>query len=293
MRHRFPAPDFRAIFAVTLVHFTGDFYSAFIGPLFPAFIDKLDLSLAQVGIIAGVSRLLAFVVQPPVGYLADRYPGRWFILGGLLLAVVFIPLAGLATSFWTLLFFVAAGSVGSSMFHPPAAGMIPLHSGSKIGLSMSIFNTGGTFGFAVGPVFITWFAAAFGLGALPATMLIGLAISAYLFHAVPKPRSEGLAGLGFFGALKNSLGTVWRSVALIWVVMVLRAVVGQSFLTFMPVFYVSRGYSLVAAGAMFSLFTVAGTLSGIFCGHLSDRIGYRPIFFTSHAQMVHTQNQLQ
>ena len=164
--------------------------------------------------------------------------------------------------------------------------MVPLYSGRKIGLSMSIFNTGGTFGFAVGPVFITWFAAAYGLGAIPVTMVFGLALSAYLFFAVPQPRSEGLAGLGFIGALQDSLGTVWKSVALIWLVMVLRAVVGQSFLTFMPVFYVNKGYSLVSAGAMFSLFTVAGTISGILGGHLSDRIGYKPIFFAAFAVMT-------
>jgi FSR family fosmidomycin resistance protein-like MFS transporter len=285
MTDRNAEPDFRAIFAITLVHFTGDFYSAFTSPLFPAFIDKLSLSLTQVGVIAGVSRFLAFVVQPSVGYLADRSQGRWFILGGLLLAVIFIPLSGLAASFWALLFFIAIGSIGSSMFHPPVAGMVPLYSGRKVGLSMSIFNTGGTFGFAVGPVFITWFAAAFGLGAVPVTMVFGLAVSTYLFFAVPRPRSEGLAGLGFFGALKNSLGEVWKSVALIWLVMVLRAVVGQSFLTYMPVYFVGKGHSLTAAGAMFSLFTVAGTLSGILSGHLSDKVGYKPIFYTAHTLM--------
>jgi FSR family fosmidomycin resistance protein-like MFS transporter len=155
-----------------------------------------------------------------------------------------------------------------------------------MGLSMSIFNTGGTFGFAVGPVFITWFVAAFGLGALPATMLIGLVVSVYLFYAVPRPRSEGLAGMGFVGALRNSLGAVWKSVTLIWLVMVLRAVVGQSFLTYMPVYYVDEGYPLTAAGTMFSLFTVAGTLSGIGCGHLSDKMGYKPLFFAAHTLMV-------
>ena len=35
--------------------------------------------------------------------------------------------------------------------------------------------------------------------------------------------------------------------------MVLRAVVGQSMLTFMPVLYVSRGYSVVAAGVMIAV----------------------------------------
>jgi MFS family permease len=63
-------------------------------------------------------------------------------------------------------------------------------------------------------------------------------------------------------------------------------VVGQSFLTFMPVFYVQKGYSLVAAGVMFSLFTIAGTVSGIVSGYLSDRIGYKSIFMVTHFLMT-------
>ena len=65
--------NLKVIFALTLVHFTGDFYSAFTTPLFPVFMEKLNLSLAQIGFIAGLNRFLAFIVQPTVGYLADRY----------------------------------------------------------------------------------------------------------------------------------------------------------------------------------------------------------------------------
>jgi len=93
--------------SLTLVHFTGDVYSSFISPLLPVFFDKFSLSLTQVGFLAGVSRFLAFIVQPSAGYLADRYSTRFFILGGPLLAIVFIPLVGYATSFWTLILFIA------------------------------------------------------------------------------------------------------------------------------------------------------------------------------------------
>ncbi len=278
--------NFKIIFALTLVHFTGDFYSAVINPLFPLFVEKLNLSLAQVGIIAGMVRLLAFIVQPSVGYLADRYQTRGFLLGGLLLTVVFIPLSGIAPSFWILLPCIAVGSIGSAMFHPSVTGMVPLYAGRSAGLSMSIFNTGGTLAFAVGPLFITWYAANFGLEAVPGTMVIGLAVAAFLYFVVPQPQSEGLQKMGFWGTLRETLGPAAKPIFLIWVVMVLRAAVGQSFLTFMPVLYVSKGYSLVSAGLMFSLFTLAGTISGILCGHISDRIGFKPIFLFTHALMI-------
>jgi FSR family fosmidomycin resistance protein-like MFS transporter len=64
--------DVKVIFALTLVHFTGDFYISFISPLLPVFAEKFSLTLAQVGLITGINRLLAFIVQPSAGYLADR-----------------------------------------------------------------------------------------------------------------------------------------------------------------------------------------------------------------------------
>lgn len=278
--------NLKVLFALTLIHFTGDFYTSFINPLFPVFVDKLGLSLTQVGIIAGTMRLLAFIIQPTVGYLADRYQTRAFIFIGLSLTIVFIPLSGVAPNFWVLLLCVALGSVGSSMFHPSVTGMVPVYAGSKAGFSMSVFNTGGTLAFGLGPLFITWYVAFFGLTAMPVTMIGGLLVLAYLLTVVPKPQSEGLRRAGFFETLKESLGSAWKAVALIWLVMFLRAVVGQSFLTFMPVLYVQEGLSVVSAGGIYALFLVSGTVSGLLAGHISDRIGFKPVFLFSFLFMA-------
>lgn len=278
--------NLKILFALTLVHFTGDFYTSFISPLFPVFVANLGLSLTQVGIIAGTMRLLAFIIQPTVGYLADRYQTRAFILTGLSLTIVFIPLSGIAPNFWLLLLCVAFGSVGSSMFHPSVTGMVPVYAGSKAGFSMSVFNTGGTLAFGLGPLFITWYVAMFGMTAMPLTMIAGLLVLAFLLRVIPKPQSEGLRRAGFFGALKESLGSAWKAIALIWLVMFIRAIVGQSFLTFMPVLYVREGFSVVSAGAIYSIFLVSGTLSGLLSGHISDRIGFKPVFLFSYFFMA-------
>ncbi|MGD2126086.1 MAG: MFS transporter [Desulfobacteraceae bacterium] len=274
--------DVKVIFALALVHFTGDFYASFVHPLLPLFVQKLSLSLTQVGLIAGVSRFFAFIVQPPAGYIADHYRTRLFVLGGPLLAVVFIPFVGVAPSFLLLLLFICFGSIGSAMFHPTSAGMVPSYAGSHPGFSMSIFNMGGTFAFGVGPLFITYFVHTYGLEASPFTMIIGFPLVALLIMIVPFPGGEGLGKLGFIGSIRETLGTVWKSIVLIWVVMVLRSFVTQSFLTFLPVFYANEGHSLISIGAIVSIFTVAGALSGLLAGHLSDRVGYKPVFFTAH-----------
>ncbi|MGD9241200.1 MAG: MFS transporter [Desulfobacterales bacterium] len=280
----------KIILALTLIHFIGDFYNSFIIPLLPLFIDKFALTLAQAGLITGLSRFLAFVVQPPVGYLADRHPSRFFALGGPLLVMVFIPLTGITTSFWMLVLCVCLGSVGSSMFHPTAAGMVEPYAGRHFGLALSIFGTGGTLSFAIGPIFISWFVGRYGLSATPFSMILGFAVFAFLCISVPVPQASTIKNRGFIGSLKEIFGPVWLPIVLICLVMTLRAFAGQSFMTFLPVMVARQGYSLVSIGALVSLFSVAAVLSGLLAGHLSDRIGFKPVFIS--ALLLATPNML-
>jgi FSR family fosmidomycin resistance protein-like MFS transporter len=276
----------RIILTLTLIHFIGDFYNAFVTPLLPLFVDKFALSLAQAGLITGVSRFLAFVIQPQVGYLADRYPSRYFPLVGLLVVTVFISLTGVSPWFWLLLLFISLGSIGSSMFHPTAAGMISDFAGKHLGFSLSVFNMGGTLAFAAGPLFIAWQVSNFGLQSMPWAIVIGLVAVAILYKTLPPPPDTGLGGESLLGSIKTTFGAVWKPIVLIWLVMALRAFVSQSFMTFLPVLYAQEGYSLMSLGAMISLYTVAGAMSGLLAGHLSDRIGFKSIFLVFHTLSV-------
>jgi FSR family fosmidomycin resistance protein-like MFS transporter len=281
-----PRAYWKILTAFSLVHFSGDFYSSFITPLYPIFVENMGLSLAQVGFLAGVSRFLMFIVQPMSGYWADRHPSRSFILIGLLMPIVFIPLAGTTTGFYGLLLCIVIGSTGSSLFHPPVTGMVPLYAGRSLGLAMSIYNTAGTLAFGVGPIFITWYVARYGLAAMPLTMVLGLLIWVYFYWVIPKPEGEGTPQFGFLGTLSHTLGAVWQPILLIWTVMVMRSLVGQSLMTFMPVIWVQQGYSIVSAGILFSIFTISGTVAGILCGHLSDRMGYKRLLWITHGLMT-------
>ena len=273
--------DVKVIFTLTLVHFTGDFYSAFIIPLLPTFVEKLSLSLTQVGLLTGINHLMAFIVQPLAGYLADHYRTRSFVFGGLIISIVFIPLVGIAPSFLVLLFFITLGSIGSSMYHPQCAGLISNYAGRHFNFSMSVFNTGGTFAFGLGPIFITFFVSSYGLEATPYTMVLGLAVIVFLFKSIPIPEGEGLANLGFIGSIRDVMGATWKPIVMIWIVMVLRAYTTQSFLTFVPVMYAQEGHSIISIGAIVSLFIVAGAISGLIAGYISDRVGYKPVFYIS------------
>jgi MFS transporter, FSR family, fosmidomycin resistance protein len=273
----------KVIFALFFVHFSGDFFMSFVNPLLPVLADKLALTMTQVGLVAGLSRALAFVIQPTVGYIADHYRTRFFILGGPILTALFIPFLGVVNSFSLVLVFVVLGSLGSSMFHPTAAGMVSDHAGKNLGFSMSLFHLGGTAAFGIGPLFVTWYVNRFELTALPYVSLIGVGTVTLLFLIVPKPETEGLANLGFIGSIRDALGAVWKPIVLIWFLIVLRTFVSQSFMTFAPIMFSREGYSLIDLGRIIAAYVIAGSISGVIAGHVSDRVGYRPLFLVSYA----------
>ncbi len=91
---------------------------------------------------------------------------------------------------------------------------------------------------------------------------------------------------GFLETLRQTLGSVWQPLLLIWIAMVMRSVVGQSLMTFMPVLWVQKGHTIVSAGILFSIFTISGTAAGILCGHLSDRMGYKRLLWITHGLMT-------
>lgn len=273
----------KAISALFLIHFTGDFFYSFIQPLLPVLVDKFTLNMTQVGLITGVSTIMGLLIQPIFGYMADHFKTRGLLLIGSLVGMLCIPQVGIAPYFWVVLLLIGFGSIGSAIYHPIAAGMVSVYAGRRTGLSMSIFGLGGTLGFTIGPIVSTAYVTLMGLHRLPILTLPGLVVFVMLVFMIPASDGAGHARKDLIGSIRESIGDVWKPVALIWSLAVSRAFVVQAILTFMPVFAASEGHSLVSVGSLVSLFTAGGALSAIVCGHLVDRIGFRPIYFFSFA----------
>jgi FSR family fosmidomycin resistance protein-like MFS transporter len=273
----------KAIFALFLIHFIGDFFQSFIRPMLPVLADKFSLNLTQVGMITGIATFMAFLIQPIFGYLADRYRTRLILLIGSLVGAICIPLAGIAPYFGIVLLLIGMGSISSAIYHPTAAGMVSAHAGRRTGLSMSIFGLGGTLAFALGPVVFAGYITLWGLHRLPYLTPVGLSVFVLLFVLIPASDGKSLTQRDFMGSLRESIGEVWKPVVTIWAIAFSRAFVEQTLLTFMPVLTASEGHSLVSVGSILSLFTVGGSVSAIASGHLVDRIGYKPVYLFSFA----------
>jgi FSR family fosmidomycin resistance protein-like MFS transporter len=263
---------------LAFAHFTIDAYSSFFSPLLPLLVTKLDLSMTRVGTLVALASLASSLSQPLFGWLADRIRRPWFVAFGPLTAAVFLSLIGLAPGYGALVALLMLGGIGVAAFHPQAAA---LSSGlaERRAMAMSVFVTGGTLGFALGPLYAVSIVGTFGLertwiAAIPGLLVSGLLLAWFMRvqaqakRPVTRPRLAGLL-------------PVWRPLTLLYFAVVCRSAVSYGFMTFLPLHLHARGWGVAQGGSVLTAYLVSGALGGFLGGWLADRWGGRRVVLRS------------
>lgn len=186
-----PPSAARVALVVAMAHGLNDAYAAFVPPLLPRIMDRMGLTIALAATLAMTFSIAASVLQPLLGYMADRYGRRIFVVVGPLVCGVFVSSMGLAPSFGVLLVLLTLGGLGSAAFHPPGASYaVRLSEGKGSGMRMSVFSFGGTAGFAMGPLLAVFLVQWRGLDGLWVAMLPVIVLTPVLFLALPSGRAE-------------------------------------------------------------------------------------------------------
>jgi FSR family fosmidomycin resistance protein-like MFS transporter len=263
---------------LAFAHFTIDAYSSFFSPLLPLLVTKLHMSLTQVGGLVALAAVTSSFAQPVWGWIADRVERPWFVAFGPVVAAIFLSGVGLAPSYAALVALLMLGGLGVSAFHPQAA-VLAGELGEKRSLAMSIFITGGTLGFSLGPLFAVSVANRFGIertwiAALPG-LLVAIVLMGWFSRVAPRARHVGARP-----ALAE-LRPVARPLTLLYVAVVCRSAVSYGFMTFLPIHLHERGYSIAAGGAMTTAYLALGALGGFGGGWLADRWGGRRVVVSS------------
>ena len=231
------------ILLMAAAHLMADGYGNIYAPMLPILIPRLKLSLAAAGTLTMLFQIAASVAQVGFGHLADRWRPRTLIRVGPVVSVVILSLIGLASSRETLALILVVGGLGAAAFHPPAAALAHRLGGDRRGLAMSVYITGGTLGFSLGPLCFAPFAERFGLEWTPILALPGLAVVAFFLRRVPPIPLHPSAHRGF-----AALRPYAKPLALLYAVVVLRTLASLTFATFVPVMLTRRGLSLGEAG---------------------------------------------
>ena len=143
---------FGILFIVSFCHLLNDTMQSMIPALFPVLKEDFSLSFAQIGAITLVLQVTSSILQPFVGFYADKHHHSWQLSVSMLFTLSGILLLSYATSYEMILMAVVLMGCGSSIFHPQASQVAQVASGGRKGLAQSIFQVGGNGGYSIGPL---------------------------------------------------------------------------------------------------------------------------------------------
>jgi FSR family fosmidomycin resistance protein-like MFS transporter len=267
--------DARGVLLMSWAHFAHDLYPSFLGVLVPAIQAKLGVSLFWASAMVPAQQLPS-IVQPFLGYVADRTSRRWFVVLSPAVAALALSSIGIAPHFAVVLVLLLVSGLASAAFHAPAVALVGEFGGQRLGRAMAIFMAGGELARTVAPILLTAVIAHFTLDGMPLVMLVGLAASATLFLRLRTEASDEIARRHagqvqlrrlirerqrpFIGLL----GSVVANTA---------AVTPPSF--FLVEYLLQRGRSEWYGGLALSAFYASGIIGGLVGGSLSDWVGRR------------------
>ncbi len=274
-----------AVMWLSGAHFINDIYTGMLNPLMPFIAAKLGFSMAFATIIISVSHVFSSVLQPLIGFFADNIQRRGFVFWGLLMTSVFISFAPGSHSKWLFILFVVLGSLGSSLFHPQALGVVSkflLNSHKDVAKWMGIFMGVGAFGFSLGPLVSSGIAEFWGLNKIAWCCILGVVWALFMFKFVPKItqlNEEPAVKFGFKQAFCDILGN--RDLNILFFIAMVKTLVTTSCSIFLPFLWKGMGYSKFFIGCALFLFTFVGGIASTISPLVEKKFGTKAVLYFS------------
>ena len=285
------APDvlnntaYPVIAAISFAHLLNDMMQSVLLAIYPMLKQGLQLSFAQIGLITLAYQLTASLLQPLIGLYTDHRPKPYSLPIGMGFTLVGLLLLSQAATFGAVLVAAMMIGMGSSVFHPESSRVARMAAGGQPGLAQSLFQIGGNFGTALGPLLAALIIVPLGQGSaawFSLAALVGVVVLSFVgrwsSHHVANFRgrmrahaSNGLSrrqvvvSLGVLGLLVFSKFFYMASLS--------------SYYTF---YLIGKfGLSLQSAQMYLFVFLIAVAVGTVAGGPVGDRIGRKRVIWAS------------
>jgi FSR family fosmidomycin resistance protein-like MFS transporter len=258
-------------------HTINDFYGLIMPPMLPAIRAGFGLSYSAVAIIPFLTLATSALLQPTLGYVADRRAARRLFMTGGFLAIA-VALVGLsqAQTYVAILAAAVCLGIGASTYHPQSATLLAFYfERNRRGFAQGIHGIGNAVGFVLAPIVLSLLLArmdwnhAAGWLALPA---LGGALIAFV--GLREPSLRGSRGL---------LAGVTRPLILLTVINGFALATSSGFTNWLPSYYVLHGYSLSNSALLTAATSGAAIIAQPLGGSISDRVGRRTLLVVALA----------
>jgi FSR family fosmidomycin resistance protein-like MFS transporter len=277
--------------AISLCHMINDMLQSLLPAIYPILKGGFDLNFGQIGALTLTYQITASLLQPVIGAYTDKRPQPYSLPIGMGLTLLGLITLAMAANYATLLAGAALLGMGSSIFHPESSRIARLASGGQHGLAQSIFQVGGNFGQALGPLLAAFIILPLGRGSIAWFGIAALAGIAILSGVGRWYQANGHAKRPSRHAARLSSGLPAARVATALTVLV--ALIFSKFFylasfTSYYIFYLMHRFHLDVRAAQIDLFifmaaSAVGTVAG---GPVGDRIGRKRVIWGSIGGVV-------
>jgi FSR family fosmidomycin resistance protein-like MFS transporter len=146
------ATAWTVLIAISLCHMINDIMQSMLSAIYPLLQQEFTLAYWQIGLMTFAFQGTASLLQPVVGLITDKKPMPRSLAVGMGTTFFGVLLLALAHEYWVLLMGAVLIGIGSAVFHPESSRVARIASGGRFGTAQSLFQLGGNFGTALGPL---------------------------------------------------------------------------------------------------------------------------------------------
>jgi MFS transporter, FSR family, fosmidomycin resistance protein len=277
---------FAIIAALSFCHLLNDMMQSLISAIYPMLKTNYGLDFGQIGLLTFTFQFTASLLQPLIGIYTDKRPLPYSLSLGMGFTLVGLILLGAAQHYWLLIIASAMVGMGSSVFHPESSRVARMASGGRLGLAQSIFQVGGNFGSALGPLLAAFIVlprgqssvAWFSLAALVAMIILWQVGNWYRAHGARRAKQQNIAA---------ATVTLPRNKVLLALVvlgvLVFSKYVYMASLSSYYTFYLIHKFDLSVRDSQLLLFVFLGAVAAgtIIGGPIGDRFGRKYVIWGS------------
>lgn len=270
--------------AISICHGLNDLLQSLLPAIYPILKGGFNLNFGQIGALTLTYQVTASLLQPFIGLFTDKKPLPFSLPFGMGFSMMGLITLAFAPSYLVLLLGAALLGVGSSIFHPEASRIARLASGGQHGLAQSVFQVGGNFGQALGPLLAAFIVLPEGRGSISwfaLAALAGIAILSVLGHWY-RAQGRSKPSVRQVKAQAHPSSVVTRAMVILLALMFSKFFYIASFTSYY-IFYLMHRFHLGIQGAQVDLFifmaaSAVGTVAG---GPIGDRIGRKAVIWGS------------
>ncbi|HEY4030292.1 MAG TPA: MFS transporter [Caulobacteraceae bacterium] len=278
---------FGIIAAIAVCHGLNDMMQSLLPAIYPEFKANFGLTFGQIGLVTLCYQITASILQPLIGYYADKRPTPMALPGGALFSLTGLAILSFAHSYGVILVGACVLGMGSAVFHPESSRVARMAAGPRPGFAQAMFQVGGNFGSAIGPLAAAIFVVRYGQPSLRVFALLALISVTILWNVGVWYKHHGLARLKAGAKARGAhpplpKGKAAKGLAILVALIFSKFVYLASITSYFTFYLIHQfGASVQTAQLHLFLFLAAVAVGTVLGGPLGDRLGRKTVIWFS------------